>query len=244
MEIDESTKPVPDTTQKTNVKDRPGTNDTQTPKQNKSDNKNKSNDEEYDDKKPPPRRTNLVKHQHTYRVLIKAYTTEKDQETFNRLQVLNIVLRALQKSDPETSSLVPCDENFMKRVYTPINPDSKNKHEYEKIEKMLHFTNSTSIQGTVQITTNTIYSMIKKNLDTRKALQETIQITLYRNQINAKNLTEVGFFANHLVRHDTVECTKWITKLIPPNSPDFQSELRSFKNLRRKGTRQRRGYDL
>jgi hypothetical protein len=111
------------------------------------------------------------------------------------------------------------------RIYTNINPESKNKQEYAKIEQMLHFTNNNSIQGTVQVTTNTIYSTIKKNFETRKALQETIQITVYRNHINAKNLMEVGFFANHLVRHDTVECTRWITKVIPRDSPNFQSEL-------------------
>jgi hypothetical protein len=157
--------------------------------------------------------------------LIKTHATDKQQENFNRLQVLKIVLTALQKGDPATSLVVPCDENFQTRVYTTINPDSKNKQEYAKIEQMLNFTNSNFIQGTVQVTTNTIYSTIKKNLETRKTLQDTFQITLYRNHINAKNLTEVGFFATHLVRHDTVECTRWITKVIPTNSPNFQSEL-------------------
>jgi hypothetical protein len=33
------------------------------------------------------------------------------------------------------------------------------------------------------------------------------------------------FFANHLVRHDTIECTKWMTNVLPPNTPNFQSKL-------------------
>jgi hypothetical protein len=156
---------------------------------------------------------------------VKAYSNEKDLEKFTRLNILNTVLKALQKGDPVTGLVLPCDENFQTRVYTVINPESKNHKEYEKIENMLQFSSNTSIQGTIQVTTNTIFSTIKKNLETRKMLQDTHQITLYRNNINAKNLSEVGFFANHIVRHDTVESTRWITDILPSNVPDFQSEL-------------------
>jgi hypothetical protein len=190
--------------------------------------KNTSNtgkDNENHTPKPQPKRTNFVKHQHTYRILVKAYSNEKEEDKFTRLNILNTVLTALQKSDPVTSLVVPCDENFQTRIYTKINPDSKNKTEYNKIEEMLQFSSSTVIQGTIQVSTNTIYSTIKKNLETRKILQDTHQITLLRNNINAKMLTEVGFFANHLVRHDTIESTRWITETIPPNTPEFQSEL-------------------
>jgi hypothetical protein len=176
-------------------------------------------------KKPPTRKTVSIKHQHTCRILIKAYANEKERDDFNRLQVLQIVLKALQKSDPVTGLIIPSDDQFHTRVYTNINPESKNKKEYEKIEQLLHFSGNNIIQGTIQVTTNTIYSTIKKNLETRKTLQEKFPITLYRNNIKATNLTEVGFFANHLVRHDTIECTKWISAVLPLQTPDFQSEL-------------------
>jgi hypothetical protein len=196
-------------------------------------NSTNTNDLDDDDQKPPPnpspkpspKRTLAIKHQHTYRVFIKAFATEKDQETFNRLEVLNIVLKAMQKCDPVTSLIIPCDDQFQKRIYTVINPTSKNKKGYEKIEQLLNYTSNNMIQGTVQITSNTIYSTIKKNFDTKKMLQEKFQISLYRNNFKATNLSEVGFFANHLVRHDTVECTRWITDRLPQNTPNFQSEL-------------------
>jgi hypothetical protein len=118
---------------------------------------------------------------------VREYLNEKEVENFTRLKILNTVLKALQTGDPVTGLVLPCDENFQTRVYTVINPDSKNKTEYEKFEDMLQFTSKTLIQGTIQVTTNTIFSTIKKNLETRKMLQDTHQITLLRNNINAKN---------------------------------------------------------
>jgi hypothetical protein len=86
------------------------TNDSNTPPD--SNTGNNPNPNQDNDKKQPPRRTATPKHQHTYRILIKAYATDKQQEKFNRLQVLNTVLRAFQKADPATSLVVPCDENY------------------------------------------------------------------------------------------------------------------------------------
>jgi hypothetical protein len=210
---------TPVTKSKSTTED-PNPADESVPLQEQSNNSsNKQND------KQTPRRTSTIKHQHTYRLLVKAYANEKEQENFTRIKVLKTIFLALQKVDPVTSLVVPSDDQVQKRIYNTLNPESKNRTEYEKIENLLHYTSSNSIQGTIQISSNTIYSTIKKNLDTKKILQETTQITLYRNNINAKNLTEVGFFANHLVRHDTIECTKWITSKLPSDTPDFQSDL-------------------
>jgi hypothetical protein len=101
----------------------------------------------------------------------------------------------------------------------------KTRRNMKKIEQLLQFSTNNSIQGTIQVSSNTIYSTLKKHIDTRKILQENINITLLRNNINATHLTEVGFFANHLVGHDTIECTKWLTNILPSNTPNFQSEL-------------------
>jgi hypothetical protein len=221
MDVDEPT--TTPTTTLTQPKEGDTTN--QIPVQNGMSNIQTNVSSDKQNENSPPRRTLAIKHQHTYRILVKAYSTENERENFTRLRVLQIVLSALQKEDPVTSLVVPSDEHFQKRVYTTINLNSKNKTEYEKLENMLQFSSNTLIQGTIQITSNTIYSTIKKNLETKKMLQDTYQITLYRNNINANNLAEVGFFANHLVRHDTVECTRWITDIIPRNTPDFQSEL-------------------
>jgi hypothetical protein len=222
MEIDDPPK-IPNTASKQT------TNTNQTPPLPNQDttqnNPRKESDNGNQKQQKQTRRTNPPKHQHTYRILVKAFSNDKDTQNFTRLKILDIVLKALQKGDPVTGLVVPCDENFQTRVYTVINLESKNKREYEKIEDMLQFSSSTSIQGTIQVTTNTIFSTIKKNLECRKMLQDTHQITLYRNNINAKNLSEVGFFANHIVRHDTIESTRWITDILPSNVPEFQSEL-------------------
>jgi hypothetical protein len=66
-----------------------------------------------------------TKHQHTYRILVKAYANEKADENFTRLYILHTVLTALQKSDPVTSLVIPSDDQYHKRVYTTINLQSK-----------------------------------------------------------------------------------------------------------------------
>jgi hypothetical protein len=122
------------------------------------------------------RRTTSTKHQHTYRLLVKAHSSDKEQENFTRKKVLQTILLALQKGDSLTSLVVPSDDQFQKRVYSTISPESKNKSEYEKIENLLHFTNTNSIQGTIQISSHTIYSTIKKISIPRKFYKRSFRL--------------------------------------------------------------------
>jgi hypothetical protein len=67
------------------------------------------------------------------------------------------------------------------------------------------------------ITSNAKYSTLKKNQETKQQLQDKFKI-------NAPNITEVGFFTHHLVRHETAECKLWITQAVP-DLPPFQTEI-------------------
>jgi predicted metal-binding protein len=89
------------------------------------------------------------------------------------------------------------------------------------------------------VASNTIYPTIKKHLETRQILQEHHRISLFKNDINAKNLVEVGFFQHKLVRHDAVECKKWLSDLCTATTPPFQQEIVTIcggPNNKRQGT--------
>jgi hypothetical protein len=66
---------------------------------------------------------------------------------------------------------------------------------------------------------------MKKDLQTKTILQEQYKIVTIRNDFNSKVPTEVGFFDHHLVRHDTIECTRLLSSLLPPDLPPYQQEL-------------------
>jgi hypothetical protein len=98
-----------------------------------------------------PKRTNSVNYQHNYRMLIKAFPNEKETETFTRLHVIQIVRQALQACNPDTCLLLPADNSYQQRTYHKINLSSKNT----KIEYLLHSNQNGTIQGTIQLTSNT-----------------------------------------------------------------------------------------
>jgi hypothetical protein len=136
------------------------------------------------------------------------------------------VLLAFQAGEPETRLVVvPADSTSQERTYSTINPQSKNVNERQKIEQLLSLQSNGSIQGNVTITSKSKYSTIKKNHETKKLLLATFKISTNLNNIQANNITEVGFFTHHLVRDETAECNKWITELLPPNTPPFQTEI-------------------
>jgi hypothetical protein len=174
---------------------------------------------------PTPRRTNNKILKYTYQIMIKAFPNEKEKQTFTKLNVLDIVLKAFQASDQETSIIIPQDESQQQRMYTKINPASKNKNEYAKIENLLHTNSTGTIQGNILLTSNKKYSTIKKHQDTKTILQDKYNIYTNKNDINSKNLLEVGFFVRHLVRHETAECSRWLLDEVPSDTPPFQQEI-------------------
>jgi hypothetical protein len=66
---------------------------------------------------------------------------------------------------------------------------------------------------------------MKKHKEMKAILQEKYKIYTNLNDINSQNLMEVGFFVNHLVRHETAECKKWLIEALPQDIPPFQSEI-------------------
>jgi hypothetical protein len=56
-------------------------------------------------------------------------------------------------------------------------------------------------------------------------LQEKYNIYTNLNDINSKNLVEVGFFVHHLVRHETAECKRWLFEELPEDTSPFQQEI-------------------
>jgi hypothetical protein len=62
---------------------------------------------------------------------------------------------------------------------------------------------------------------------------------MFKNDIQAPHLTEVGFFAHHLVCHETAECQKWLSHVLPEDTPKFQQEITTIwggPSNRRQGT--------
>lgn len=169
------------------------------------------------------RRATTNRYKHTFKVLFRAHDSDDEKVQFSRINVLNIVLKSFQEAEPNTCIIIPADANTQERSYTKINPKSKNITENQNIEKLLHHSKDL-IFGTIEISSDTIYSTIKK-FEVKKGLQDPFNIATNLNNINAKVLVEVGFFVHHLVRHDTVECTNFILSHLPPDIPPFQQEL-------------------
>jgi hypothetical protein len=139
-----------------------------------------------------PHKTKVVNLKYTYQILVKAQAGDT-KESFTKLNVLQTLLRALQASDPSTCIIIPGDSNYSPRTYSKLNQNSKNTREYQKIENLLNYNTNGALQGNIQITTNTMYSTMKKNPDTKKLLQESCNIHLNLNNILSTNLVEVGF---------------------------------------------------
>jgi hypothetical protein len=135
------------------------------------------------------------------------------------LNIVQIVLSAFRAAEPNTKIILPADSEREQRTYSTINPKSKNTDEIKKIEQLVFTHNNGTIQGNISITSSSKYSTIKKNVDAKKILQYKFKITTNINDINAKNISEVEFFTHHLVRHETAECRKWITQVLPQHVP-------------------------
>jgi hypothetical protein len=163
-----------------------------------------------------------------FKIYIRAFPNEKESEQFSRLNIVQTVLTALQSGEQETKLIMPPNTTTQQRTYSTINVNSKNINENKMIEDLLQVQQNGSIQGNLLITSNSRYFTIKKNQETKKLLQDKFKIITNLNDIEATNITEVGFFTHHLVRHETAECTNWITQVLSadyPEIPPFQTEI-------------------
>jgi hypothetical protein len=202
---------------------------------------NNSTNASTDSRYPPNRRSNNLTLKFTFRIHIKAYPPNDEQDEkvpFTRLYVIHNILQAFKAKDPTSSIIMPQDSQNPQRTYNNINVKSKNVSEYKKIEELLNINDAGIIHGNITITSNTRYSTIRKNQDTKDLLQEVYKLNIIRNDINMKNPTEVGFFVHYAVRHDTVECTKFLKANLPEDIPPYQQELTTLwagANNQRKG---------
>jgi hypothetical protein len=182
---------------------------------------------------PQPASTSLRRavnqtHKYTFQIYVRTFPNEEETEQYTRLNIIQTVLTALQKGEPETKLILPADATTQQRTYSTININSKNIAEYKNIEDLLQMPTNGNIQGNLLFTSNAKYSTIKKNNETKKILLDKFKIITYLNNINAINITEVGFFTHHLVRHETAECTNWIMQVLSSKTkevPPFQTEI-------------------
>jgi hypothetical protein len=106
-------------------------------------------------RKPNMHKTSKIQHKYTFQVLIRAFPPNEEEQKFTRLHVLQNVLQAMQACDSSTCMIIPEDAQFQQRKYMNINPDLKNKAEYQKIENLLNIQTNGFFTGNVHFTSDT-----------------------------------------------------------------------------------------
>jgi hypothetical protein len=84
---------------------------------------------------------------YSYQIYIRAFPNEKETEHYTRINIINIVLTALQTAEPDTKIVIPSNTYNEQRTYSTINPKSKNINEIKNIEQLLQIHNNGLIQG-------------------------------------------------------------------------------------------------
>jgi hypothetical protein len=135
-----------------------------------------------------------------------------------------------QQSDPKTIILT-YGIDHQQKFFRKIDPTQKITNNYRRLEHCLQINSNGGIFGNIIVASNTKYSTLKKDHQTRQNLQQFFKITTTLNSNNAKVPTEIGLFVHHLVRYDTIDSTRFLNSVLPGTTPPFQQEMVTIYGL-------------